>query len=531
MSAFYHGTYLANDLLRGCGRKYFRNLLHNGIPFFDHLSPGEVSSHLNADISTIQAGTSEKVGIVLNAVSFFVAAYTIAFIKNARLGGMLVSLTPAFLLMSPVGGHYIGKFSGVMSSKISSASSIALEALSNIMLVHAFGANIRLEERFAEILNDPKIAGVRKAIATSIQSGLLYFIAYSSSAFAYWQGSRSIAASVEGNGTGITVGTIYTVIFILVDAAIILSTVAPFLQIFGAAQSVFAKLEQNMENKPELVVQSTGSHVLQEFSPAFAMHDVSFAYPSRPDSEVLTHVSLRETARKTITTIGLSGSGKSTVASLFMRFYDPSGGHITLGDHDLKAIQIFSLRSCISLVQQEATLFNRSILENIALGLVNSPKHSHLAKILEGVEIAELSKKIRNGENILEAAATISKELLDPAELVVKAAMLANADEFVCALKNGHDTLVGSNGTLISGGQKQRIALARTLIKDPKILILDEATASLDSTSEQRIQESISRATHGRTTIVIAHCLSTIRDADNIVVMRAGQMVEQGTHP
>lgn len=510
--------------------KYFRSLLHKDVPFFDQLSPGEVSSHLNADITTIQSGTSEKVGIVLNAVAFFVAAYTIAFIKDARLGGMLVSLTPAFLIMSLVGGHYIGKYSGAMSAKISSASSIALESLSNIMIVHAFSANSRLEARFTEILGDAKTAGIRKAIAASVQSGLLYFIAYSASALAYWQGSRSIAAAVAGTGPRTTVGTIYTVIFILVDATIILSTVAPFLQIFGAAQSAFEKLQQNMDHESGLANRQVGSHILEKFSPSFEMHDVSFAYPSRPEMQVLTNVNIRFPAKRTTAIVGLSGSGKSTIASLLLRLYDATSGSLTIGDYDIKAVQLQSLRGCISLVQQEASLFDRSIMENIALGLVNSRQHRHLSNVLQSGQLGMVAEMVAEGQEMLSAAQIISTEAAKVAELVVKAATMADADAFIRRLRNGYGTIVGSRGALISGGQKQRIALARALVKDPEILILDEATASLDSASEQRIQQALSRASQGRTTVVIAHRLSTIRDADNIIVMRSGRVVEQGTH-
>ncbi|KAK5936709.1 hypothetical protein PMZ80_011080 [Knufia obscura] len=508
--------------------RYIQSLLHKDISFFDKLSPGEVSSHLNADIDTIQQGSSEKVGIVLNAVSFFIAAYTIAFIKDPALGGMLVSLTPAFLLMSLVGGHFIGKYSGAMSSKTSSASSIALESLSNIIIVHAFGANSRLEERFSELLRGARSAGIKKAVTASIQSGLLYFIAYSSNALAYWQGSRQIADAVAGDG-GTTVGTIYTVIFILVEATIFLSNVAPFLQIFGAAQSAFIKLEKNIQQKSELL--NTGEQeAFDNFSPSIELKNVSFAYPSRPDTQVLRGVSLVFPANKHSAIIGLSGSGKSTIASLIMRLYDPSEGEVSLGGNNMRSLKLDHLRSCMSLVQQEPSLFDRSILENIALGLVSSRKHRHLQPLLHTGTLNEIAASVRNGENLVEAAKDYGKHAVEIIELVRQAAVLADADTFVSKLRHGYGTIVGSKGTLISGGQKQRISIARALVKDPDILVLDEATASLDSSSERRIQAALNKASKGRTTITIAHRLSTIRDADNVVVMKAGEVIEQGTH-
>lgn len=196
---------------------YLQNLLRQEPSFFDNLPPGEVASRLHSDIQTIRSGTSEKVGICLSSVSFFVTAYIVAFIKNDRLAGMLVSLLPAYFLMSFVGSHYIEKYSGLVSDYAASAASIASEALSNIVVVQAFGANARLEEKFSKALKSSEEEGIKKATATGIQSGVLYFIAYSANGLAFWQGSRNIAASVAGNGNGTTVGATFTVIFILIE--------------------------------------------------------------------------------------------------------------------------------------------------------------------------------------------------------------------------------------------------------------------------------------------------------------------------
>lgn len=197
--------------------QYFRSLLRQEASFFDNLPAGEVSSRLNGDISTIQGGTSEKVGICIASGSFFITAYIVAFLKDVKMAGMLISLLPAFMIMSLVGSKYINKYSGRMSDHIASASSIASEGLSNISVVHAFGANVRLESKFASELMKAQKQGIKKAFATATQTGLLYFIAYAGNALAFWQGARTIADSVGLTGTSTTVGTTYTVIFILVD--------------------------------------------------------------------------------------------------------------------------------------------------------------------------------------------------------------------------------------------------------------------------------------------------------------------------
>jgi ATP-binding cassette subfamily B (MDR/TAP) protein 1 len=196
---------------------YLQNLLRQEPSYFDNLPPGEVASRLNGDIQAIRSGTAEKVGICLASLSFFVTAYIVAFIKDDRLAGMLVSLIPAFFLMSFVGSHYIEKYSGLMSDYAATAASIASEALSNVVVVHAFGANARLEQKFSKALKDSKREGLKKATAVGIQSGVLYFIAYSANGLAFWQGSRRVADAVSDDLQGATVGATFTVIFILIE--------------------------------------------------------------------------------------------------------------------------------------------------------------------------------------------------------------------------------------------------------------------------------------------------------------------------
>jgi ATP-binding cassette subfamily B (MDR/TAP) protein 1 len=197
--------------------RYLKSLLGQDIAFFDNLQAGEVSSRLNGDIQAIETGTSEKVGVFLTCISFCVTAYIIAFIKDAKLAGMLISLVPAFLLMTVIGGHFFSKHATHVSDYFGKASAIASESLNHVGLVHALGANARLEEKFSGYLSGARKEGIRKAIAAAVQAGLLYFIAFSANALAYWQGSRKIAETVENGGSGTTAGEIYTVIFILVD--------------------------------------------------------------------------------------------------------------------------------------------------------------------------------------------------------------------------------------------------------------------------------------------------------------------------
>lgn len=260
--------------------------------------------------------------------------------------------------------------------------------------------------------------------------------------------------------------------------------------------------------------------------------DVSFAYASRPNHPVLKSVSFECPAGKHTALVGFSGSGKSTIAGLATRLYDPATGTITLDGHDVKDLHVKGLRSHMSLVQQEPSLLDRSILENVALGIVNSPQpdHARFQSVILGSGLIDVARKVRNGEDLKTVARSVSQDMADLVDRVHEATVTADASDFISKLEFGLATQVGTGGKLVSGGQRQRISLARALIKDPKILILDEATASLDSASEHRIQMAVEAIAKNRTVIAIAHRLSTIKNADNIIVMNHGEIVEQGTH-
>lgn len=308
---------------------------------------------------------------------------------------------------------------------------------------------------------------------------------------------------------------------------------APFIQIFASASSCFERLKTDIDRQSRIdgTVESENP-TLTGCEGDFRLEHVAFNYPSRPDVPVIRDVSLHFPPGKTTAVVGLSGSGKSTIAGLLTRLYDPDQGSIFLDGKNLQEINVRELRSYIGLVQQDPSLLDRSIMENIALGLVNSSRAEHqvFQPILLGNTLALIAEAARNGEDIHAAALAHGSEAGQLIEMVQNAATLADAGVFLSNLEFGLATIVGTNGDLLSGGQKQRIALARALVKDPKILLLDEATSSLDSASEQRIQGAIERVSAGRTVVSIAHRLATVKTADNIIVMRNGRVIEQGTH-
>ncbi|KAF2753106.1 ABC multidrug transporter SitT [Pseudovirgaria hyperparasitica] len=525
-------SWFGERLVRRLRDEYFQSLLRQELAFFDERPAGDVSSRLTTDLDTIQAGTSEKVGIVIATVSYFVASYIVSFIKDSKLAGILVSLVPAYFLMTFIGTHFIKKYSGAVSTSIASATSIASESLSRISLVHAFNANSRLEANFLKHLSDAQKAGYKKAVTAATQLALLYFIAYSTNAVAYWQGSRTIAADVDENGTSSSVGAVYTVIFLLVDASFILSQVAPFLQIFGSAVASSESLHETI-NRPSKIdgTNPDGGQSISSVNGDIQIRDVDFTYVSRPGVQVLKKLSLNIPANKHTAIVGQSGSGKSTLAALITRLYDPDSGTITLDGIDLKHLNVSSLRGSIGTVQQDPSLFDRSVLENIAYGLLcAADRDSPINKALLDSSLPDLVKAVQDGSDWDTAIKASTPVVTEIVRKVRDAAAAADVLRFVDGLQHGLATSVGHVGGRLSGGQKQRIAVARAVVRNPRILLLDEATSSLDSRSEQSILKALENVSQGRTTIAIAHRISTIKKADNIVVMKHGELIEQGSH-
>jgi ATP-binding cassette subfamily B (MDR/TAP) protein 1 len=304
------------------------------------------------------------------------------------------------------------------------------------------------------------------------------------------------------------------------------------LTIFGAAASSGEKLYHTIDR-----VSLIDGTVLDDGKPecsiqqGIRLNGASFAYKTRPDNVVLDEISMDVPAKRHTAIVGLSGSGKSTIAALLGRFYDVSSGSITIDGRDIKELNVHSLRQCIGLVEQDSRLLDLSILENVAHGLINGcGPQSHLRPFLFDASLPELVSEVRAGSTFEAALKTRSAEVRQILELVHHATELSDAAKFIARSKHGLATSVGTRGNQLSGGQKQRVALARAIVGDPELLILDEATASLDSASEKKIQRALASVSKGRTVISIAHRLSTIQGADQIIVMRQGKIIERGTH-
>lgn len=311
---------------------------------------------------------------------------------------------------------------------------------------------------------------------------------------AFWQGSRFL---VKGQG-GVSLSDILTILLSIMIGAFSLGNVAPNAQAFTTSIAAAGKIFATIDRVSPLDPTNQDGKIIDNVEGNVELRNVRQIYPSRPEVVVMEDVSLKVPASKTTALVGASGSGKSTIVGLVERFYDPVGGEVLFDGVDVRDLNLRFLRQQISLVSQEPTLFGTTIFGNIAHGLIGSQ-----------FEHVEPDKKM---------------------QLVIDAAKMSNAHDFISELPEGYDTNVGERGFLLSGGQKQRIAIARAVVSDPKVLLLDEATSALDTKSEGVVQAALDKAAEGRTTITIAHRLSTIKHADNIVVMSEGRIVEMGSH-
>ncbi|KAI0407183.1 P-loop containing nucleoside triphosphate hydrolase protein [Xylaria palmicola] len=470
--------------------EYLAAILRQNIAFFDQLGVGEITTRITTDTNLVQDGISEKIGLILTALSTFIAAFVVGFVKYWKLTLVLsAGVIATFIVMALSSKFFI---SSTIKSLVAAArgGSIAEEVLSSIRNAVAFGTQEKLAARYKSHLGEAEKWGVKVKIALGCLVGGLLCVQYLSYALSVWLGAKYI---VNGE-TGLS--AVITIMLALTLGASTLGTIAPNLQAVTTAVSAATKIFQTIDRASPLDSSSEEGEKLPVVRGDIVLRNVSQVYPSRPDVVVMDNVSVEIPAGKTTAIVGASGSGKSSILGLLERFYEPVRGDIFLDGWNIKDLNIRWLRQQMAMVIQEPVLFATTIRENIGQGLVGTP--------------------FENSPN--------------RDELIRQAAILANAHDFISLLPEGYDTEVGQRGGLMSGGQKQRIAIARAIVSDPKILLLDEATSALDTKSEQVVQEALESASKQRTTIVIAHRLSTITKADNIIVMSSGRIIEQGTH-
>lgn len=529
---------LGERIARRLRERYVRAVLSKDMAFFDTLPPGEISTRLSENLIAVQNGTSEKVGIFLSSVSYFVTSYIVAFILLPVLAGQLVSLVPAFLIVSLVGAHFVSRYSSRMSTHLGGASSIATESLHNVRAVQAFEAQTPLSQLYDAHLHLVRRSGWFRALSAATMLGCFFFVAYSANALAFHSGSRLVTDRMRSSASDASsaVGSVYTVIFLLLDASFVIGQIAPYLQTFSAAGGSGAQLLDTIAHKSPIDPLSDEGAVPPPGADGaaplgFRLRHVSLAYPARPDAQIVRDLSLDFEPGQRIGLCGFSGSGKSTIVALLHRFYVPNSGEITLYDGTpIDQLNVSWLRAQMGLVGQEPVLFDCTVLESIAHGLLGSRAHADVQNAIRWLGRYSLDHATFPADWQQQCPEDLRPALPRLLQLCRDAAELAYAHDFIEQLPDGYLSRVGDAGRCLSGGQKQRIALARAIVRKPRVLILDEATAALDSHSEMAVQAAFDRVSQNRTTIAIAHRLSTIKHYDKIVVMAHGEVVEQGTH-
>uniref|UniRef100_A0A6G1S6F0 Multidrug resistance protein 1 n=1 Tax=Aceria tosichella TaxID=561515 RepID=A0A6G1S6F0_9ACAR len=465
---------------------FFRSVLRQELAWFDRNQAGELGSKFNDDIERVRDGLGEQFSSIIKYSSSFVSGFLVGFIVSWRLTLVILAVTPLLAIFSAFLGKMLATSSKREQEKYASAGALAEEVLTSIRTVFALGGQQTEIKKYTRKLHEGKKMAQSKYLRLSIIFGGSLFVLYSTYGLALYVASDLLSANL------ITPGGAMTVIMAVMMGASALGNIIPPFQTVIMASSSANLIYDIIESVPRIDALSDRGLKLSKVTANIKFENVTFAYPLRSNVPVLKNLNFELNQGQTVAFCGRTGSGKSTIMNLLLRFYDPQRGCIYLDNCNLCDLNVAWLRSLIGIVEQEPALFDCSIYENISLGA--------------------------------------SQESDKDYQRVIEAAKLANAHDFIMALPDGYETRCGDRGVQMSGGQKQRIAIARALLCDPKILLLDEATSALDSENEFMVQSALNRARQGRTTIIIAHRLSTIRDADSICVMSDGVIVERGRH-
>ncbi|XP_062955302.1 mitochondrial potassium channel ATP-binding subunit isoform X1 [Cynocephalus volans] len=474
------GERMAMDMRRAL----FSSLLRQDIAFFDAKRTGQLVSRLTTDVQEFKSSFKLVISQGLRSCTQVAGCLVSLSMLSPRLTLLLMVATPALMGVGTLMGSGLRKLSRQCQEQIARATGVADEALGNVRTVRAFAMEQREEERYGAELE----ACCCKA--EELGRGIALFQGLSNIAFnCMVLGTLFIGGSLVA-GQQLTGGDLMS---FLVASQTVQRSMANLSILFGQVVrglSAGTRVFEYMAQSPCIPL-SGGCYIPREhLRGSITFQDVCFSYPCRPGFEVLKDFTLTLPPGKIVALVGQSGGGKTTVASLLERFYDPTAGVVMLDGRDLRTLDLSWLRGqVVGFISQEPVLFGTTIMENIRFGKLEASD-----------------------------------------EEVYAAAREANAHEFITSFPEGYNTVVGERGTTLSGGQKQRLAIARALIKQPTVLILDEATSALDAESERIVQEALDRASAGRTVLVIAHRLSTVRGADHIVVMANGRVWEAGTH-
>jgi len=464
-------------------RATYNHLIKLPLQFFEKRRVGELNSRISADVTLLQETLTTTLAEFIRQIVIIIGGTVLLALTSVKLTLFMLAILPLMMVLARIFGRFIRSFSKDVQKFVAESNTVVEETLQGIQSVKAFTNEHTEINRYRLKTIEMATLGMKSGKYKGAFSSFVIIGLFGAISAVVWQGTRLMMAGELASGDLFS----FVIYSVFVGGNIGgLATVFTNIQKFiGATEDLFELFDEKEEDITE--VKSIEEKFKLKGSIQFKK--LGFSYPSRPDEQVLKDISLNIESDKLIAIVGSSGAGKSTLASLLLMLHYPNRGELFFDETDCHSFPLSVLRSQISLVPQDIYLFGGSIGENIAYGRPNASK-----------------------------------------EEIIDAAQKANAMEFINRFPDKFDTLVGERGNQLSGGQRQRIAIARAVLKNPRILILDEATSSLDSESEKWVQDALEKLMIGRTSIVIAHRLSTIRKADNIVVIDNGTIAEQGRH-
>ncbi len=461
----------------------YNHLIKLPLKFFEKHRVGELNSRISSDISLLQETLTTTLAEFIRQIIIIAGGITLLAITSWKLTLFMLAILPGMMLLAVFFGKFIRRFSKQVQSEIAKSNTIVEETLQGIQIVKTYTNEFLEMARFRKRTNEIARIGMKGGRYRGAFSAFMIFGLFGAIVAVIWRGSVMMSSGI------IDAGELFSFV---IYSGFVGGTIGGMANVFTQIQKFIGATEELFEifdEDEESLVEITKMSEKEALKGKISFQDLSFRYPARPDEEVLSKINLNISENQMVALVGSSGAGKSTITSLMLRLHEPTSGAIYFDDVKSTDFTLSSLRSQIALVPQDVFLFGGSIRENISYG-----------------------KPSATDDEIIEAAGR------------------ANALEFIDRFPEKLDTIVGERGTQLSGGQRQRIAIARAVLKNPRILILDEATSSLDSESERLVQDALEKLMVGRTSIVIAHRLSTIRRADQILVLDRGRIVEKGTH-
>ena len=461
----------------------FRHLTSLDPAFFDQTKSGEIVSRLTADTTQVKAAFGVTISIALRNVFLFLGAVTLMIVTSPKLSALVLMAIPVIVLPLVFSGRAVRRRSRAAQDRLADASAYAAEAVGAVRTMQAFGMEGLTASRFSAAAEGAFEASRLSTTMRALLTGTGIFLVSASVVAVLWYGAQDVLAGA------MTAGRLSQFVLYAVFAASSLGQLSEVYGELSQAAGAAERLGEILEARPAVQAPRDPKPLPEPPLGIVAFEDVHFAYPTRSDRPALHGLSFAVASGERVAIVGPSGAGKSTILQLLLRFYDPQGGVIRVDGVPVLEADPFALRARMALVPQEPTIFGASVMDNIRYGRPDASEDE-----------------------------------------VRRAAVLASADGFIQALPQGYGSMIGERGVTLSGGQRQRLAIARAILKDAPILLLDEATSALDAESERKVQTALDRLMEGRTTLVIAHRLATVRSADRILVMDGGRIVEEGTH-